>query len=44
MHTTKKQGNNFGKTAGKKIIQESAEATGGLIGNGIADKITSLKK
>ena len=42
--TTKKQGNEFAKTAGKKIVQRSAEATGDLIGNKIADKITSLGK
>ena len=39
----KKQGNEFGKIAGKKIVQKSAEATGDLIGSKIADKITSLK-
>ena len=32
------------KTAGKKIVQKSAEATGDLIVNKIADKITSLGK
>ena len=42
MDTTKKQGINFAKTAGKRIVQKSAEATGDLIGNKIADKITSL--
>ena len=44
MDTTKKQGTNFAKTAGKKIVQKSAEATGDLIGNKRADKITSLGK
>ena len=39
----KKQGSEFGKIAGKKIVQKSAEATGDLIGSKIADKITSLK-
>ena len=34
---------NFGKIAGKKKVQKSAEATGDLIGSKIADKITSLK-
>ena len=38
----KKQGISFTKTAGKKIVQKSAEATRNLIGNKIADKITSL--
>ena len=41
---TKKQGSEFAKTAGKKIVQKSAEATGDLIGNKIADKITLLGK
>ena len=40
--TTKKEGTNFGKITGKKILTKSAEATGDLIGNKIADKITSL--
>ena len=42
--TTKKQGSEFAKIAGKKIVQRSAEATGDLLGNKIADKITSLGK
>ena len=42
MDKTKKQGSEFAKLAGKKIVQRSAEATGDLIGNKIADKITSL--
>ena len=42
--TTKEQGSEFPKTAGKIIVQKSAEATGDLIGNKIADKITSLGK
>ena len=42
--TTKKQGSEFAKTAGKRIIHKSAEATGDLIGNKIADKITLLGK
>ena len=32
---------NFAKTAGKRILKESAKATGDLIGNRIADKITA---
>ena len=40
----KKQGGEFAKTAGKRIVQKSAETTGDLIGNKIADKITSLGK
>ena len=31
----------FAKTAGKKILQETAKATVDLIGNEIADKITA---
>ena len=42
--TSKKQGTNFAKTAGKRIVQKSAETTGDLIGNKIPDKITSLGK
>ena len=42
--TTKKQGSEFAKITGKKIVQRSAEVTGDLIGNKIADKITSLGK
>ena len=32
------------KTASKRAIQQTAEATGDLIGNKIADKITSVSK
>ena len=42
--TTKKQGSEFAKIVGEKIVQKSAEATGDLIGDKIADKITSLDK
>ena len=42
--TTKKQGIDFAKIAGKRMVQKSAEATGDLIGNKIADKITPLGK
>ena len=31
----------FAKTAGKKILKETAKATGDLIGNKIADNITA---
>ena len=34
----------FAEMAGKKILKETAKATGGLIGNKIADKITSASK
>ena len=33
-----------GKTASKRVVQKNAEATGNLIGNKIADKITSSGK
>ena len=39
-----KTGKDFATTAGKKIVRKSAEASGDLIGNKIADKITSLSK
>ena len=44
INAAKKQGTDFAKTAGKKIVQKSAEATGDLIGNKITDKITSIGK
>ena len=34
----------FAKTTSKKILEERAKATGDLIGNKIADKITSASK
>ena len=33
-------GKNFAKIAGKKVLTKCAEATGDLIGNKIADRIT----
>ena len=42
--TTIKTGKDFVTIAGKKIVHKSAEATGDLIGNKIADKITSASK
>ena len=32
------------KTASKRVVQKAAEATGDLIGNEIADKVTSIGK
>ena len=32
------------KTASKRVVEKTAEATGDLIGNIIADKITSVGK
>ena len=42
--TAKKSATNAIKTASKRAIPKTAEATGGLIGNKIADKITSVSK
>ena len=44
MHTATKTGIDAVKTASKTVVQKTAEATGDLIGNEIADKITSLGK
>ena len=40
----KKTGLDAPKTASKRVVQKIAEATGDLIGNKIADKITSVGK
>ena len=40
--TAIKTGTDFATIAGKKIVHKSAEATGDLIGNKIADKVTSM--
>ena len=42
--TTKKSATNAIKAASQRAIQKTAEATGYLIGNEIADKITSISK
>ena len=42
--SAKKSATNAFKIAGKRAIQKTAEATGDLIGNKIADKITSYSK
>ena len=42
MDTATKKGIHAAKTASKKVVQKTAEATGDLIGNKIADKTTSL--
>ena len=42
--TAIKTGKDFTTIAGKKIVHKTAEATGDLIGNKIADKITSASK
>ena len=41
-NTAIKTDKGFATIAGKKIVHKSAEATGDLIGNKIADKITSM--
>ena len=42
--TAIKTGKYFATIAGKKIVHKSAEATGDLIGNKMADKIISASK
>ena len=42
--TAIKTGKDFATIAGKKIVHKSAEATGDLIGNEIADKIPSMSR
>ena len=44
MDTATKTGIDAAKTASKRVVQKTAEATGDLIRNKIADKITSLSK
>ena len=44
MDTATKTGIDAAKTALKGVVQKTAEATGHLIGNKIADKITSICK
>ena len=44
MDTATKTGIDAAKTASKRIVQKTAEATGDLIGNKIVDKITSVGK
>ena len=44
MDTTTKTGIDAAETASKRVVQKTAEAAGDLIGNKIADKITSMGK
>ena len=44
MDTATKIGIDAGKTASKRVVQKTAEATRDLIGNKTADKITSVGK
>ena len=43
MDTATKTGIDPAKTASKKFVQKTAEATGDLIGKKLADKITSIR-
>ena len=44
MNTAAKTGIDAAKTASKKVVQKTAEVTGDLIKNKIADKIISVGK
>ena len=44
MNTATKTGIDAAKTASKRVVQKTSEATRDLIGNEIADKITSIGK
>ena len=44
MDTSTKTGIDAAKTASKRVVKKTAEATGDLIGNKKADKITSIGK
>ena len=44
LDTATKTGIDAAKTASKRVVQKTAEAAGDLIGNKIADKITSIGK
>ena len=44
MHTATKTGIDAAKTTSKRLVLKTAEATGDLIWNKIADKITSIGK
>ena len=44
MDTATKTGIDAANTASKRVVQKTAEATGDLIGNKTADKITSIGK
>ena len=44
MYTATTTGLDAAKTASKRVVQKTAEVTGDLIGNKIADEITSIGK
>ena len=43
-HKSMDAGKDFAKIAGKKVLTKSAEATGDMIGNKIADRITKSSR
>ena len=44
MYTATKTGIDAAKTASKRVVQKTAETKGDLIGNKVADKVTSVGK
>ena len=42
MNTATKTGTDAAKTASNRVVEKTAEATGDLIGNKTADKISSI--
>ena len=42
MNTATKTGMDAAKTTSKRVVQKTAKAIGDLIGNKVADKITSI--
>ena len=44
MNTATKTGIDAAKTASKRVVQKTAQVTGGLLGNKIGDKNTSIGK
>ena len=44
MYTATKTGIDAAKTASKRVVQKTAETKGDLIGNKVADKVTSVSK
>ena len=44
MHTATRTGIDAAKAASKRVVQKTAKASGDLIGNKIAEKITSVGK
>ena len=44
METSTRRGTDIERAASKQVVQKTAEAVGDLVGNKIANKITSLGK